>query len=142
MWFREMQIYSVFALCRRIEYILPQLNDIEELHLHLPRVDCAVWLPLEAANLKSVSLSCQDCECQIEDLLYWPPLEHLHIANLDCFDLVSLSFEAALPACQELTEVRFVCLPFVHAGQTPGVVPVPLRTLTITRHSCQALRKH
>ena len=108
----------MYALCRRIEHVLPHLNDIEELRLHLPRLDSAVWEPLQEANLKSISLSCQICDTEIDHLLYWPQLENLHIAHLQLYEFVSSSLHPhffayivqTLSACLRISLWSLSCL--------------------------------
>ena len=99
----EMQICNVVALCCRFYFVLPNLRrsstHFEELRLDLPHLDSNILQLSEFANLKSISLSCATYGGEIEELLYWPQLENLHIANLKGQDLVSSSCKGALLAC-------------------------------------------
>ena len=99
----KMQICNVVALCRRTNFVLPNMRTrsthFEELRLDLPHLGSSIQQLSEFAHLKAISLSCATYIGELDELLYWPQLENLHIATLEGQDLVSSSCKVALLEC-------------------------------------------
>ena len=125
-----MQICDAFALCCRTKFALPRLKKLEDLSLDLPYLDSSIQHLSEFANLKAISLSCETYFGEIDELLYWPKLENLHIVALDGKDLVSSTCKVTQLACLRpglKSEALLKCLsascPRI-GSHTPGAVAV------------------
>ena len=136
-----MQTCNLVVLCRRIGFVLPILNNIEDLRLELHHLDSTILEISGFANLKAISLSCATYMGEIDELLYCPKLENLHIACLKGQDLVSSSCKVALLACLHGGSPK--CLSDFCPCMPPHVwtALAPSKSiLTVMKHSCQAQR--